>query len=150
MYMGQAVITLKTSSQSSIPCVTPDGKPCLTLQNEPFLGSASTIWALVETEVAIICACLPTLRPLLPKKGWMGRMRSPRGIYGLVQRYPGRSESVAQDHLLARPPMITNLSKDRPYVRYEISRPPPTAGKGPHYQWPLADREDQYPLTSIP
>lgn len=141
VYMGYDL------AQSSRTGVGPRDQPCGTINNQQGTGAAGGVWAILETQLAIVCACPPTLRPILPKKGWFGRLRSPTPTHHSLQRFQDdRPGSVSQNHLLGKPPSIANRSSDPLDVRYEISRPPPSLLKGPQFQsqWPLVDREDQY------
>ncbi|MCJ1246983.1 hypothetical protein MMC30_004194 [Trapelia coarctata] len=135
VYMGSDIVMAGNMAPQSHP-----------VSSQPVTAAAGTQWAIVETQLAIICACLPMLRPILPKKGRLGRLRSLPGTHQSLQRLQAdRSESAARNHLLGKPPLITTRLSDPSYLRYEISRPPPATMNGSHSQWPLKDRGDEYP-----
>lgn len=102
----------------------------------------------METQLAIICACLPILRPLLPRKGWLGRLKTWPASFQRSQH--GQPDTVARSYSPGSPPMINYKSSDPSYVRHEISRPPPLAMKRADPQWPLVNREDHWPLANTP
>ncbi|MCJ1377354.1 hypothetical protein MMC17_000449 [Xylographa soralifera] len=76
--------------------------------NEPYEGLVGSTWAIVETQVAIVFACLPILRPLVPRKGWLGRLRTQWGFYNTASPHVARPHplvhSEALGALFTKPP----------------------------------------------
>ncbi|KAL9118183.1 MAG: hypothetical protein Q9187_005275 [Circinaria calcarea] len=77
-------------------------------------------WSVIEAELAIICACLPTLRPLISKTEWVQRTRNRLSTYSTksrissVSRYFVKQDSWS-DRVISLAATDTHISEGRPH-----------------------------------
>ena len=81
------IVTIADVEYSDIPCMS--FHKCI--PNEILIRLTDTVlpgatWSVIEAELAITCACLPTLRPLISNTEWVQRTRNRLSTYSTRSR----------------------------------------------------------------
>lgn len=65
------------------------------LEDQPYVATDSSTWSSIEQSVGIICACLPTLRPLF--RTWYGSSKRSSATSNFPKRLPLSSRLSQRD-----------------------------------------------------
>lgn len=116
------IVTIADIKDSDVPCMflhlwSLDG--ILIRLTDTSLPGAT--WSVVEAEIAITCACLPTLRPLVSRTDWVRRTKNRLSTYSLhksrissISRLFVKSDSWS-DRVVSLAATDTYTSEARPH-----------------------------------
>ena len=116
------IVTIAKIEDSDIPCTSLH----VSLLDGTLIRLADTslpgaTWSVVEAEIAITCACLPTLRPLISKTDWVQRTKNRLSTCSIhksrmtsVSRLFAKSDSWS-DRVVSLAATDAHRSEDRPH-----------------------------------